>query len=119
VVWVDDRPVGVRHYADAWSLKPTRSDFDLVTLVVATRAVAAADVGMQPEHADIIRLARNPVRVNRRATRPATRYMQCHDLLDRGLIERPPPGVPFPPSAYFAVSMAYEPSTPHRTEDHH
>jgi hypothetical protein len=91
-VWVDDEagPV-VRHYAMTHGrTKPTRGDFDLVTLVVATRSVSTTDVGVQPELADIVRLCQDPVSVAELAAqmdRPlGTVRVLLGDLLDRGLI---------------------------------
>jgi hypothetical protein len=90
--WVDDDagPV-VRHYAMTHGrTRPTRGDFDLVTLVVATRTVSAADVGIQPELADIVRLCQDPLSVAElaaRLDRPiGTVRVLLGDLLDRGLI---------------------------------
>jgi hypothetical protein len=90
--WVDDEagPV-VRHYArTAGRTRPTRGDFDLITLIVATRAAPAAEAGMQPEHAAILGLCQNPLSVAELATHldlPAgTVRVLLGDLLDRGFI---------------------------------
>jgi hypothetical protein len=90
--WVDDEagPV-VRHYAMTHGrTRPTRGDFELVTLVVATHSAAGTDANMQPELADIIRLCQEPQSVAELATqldRPiGTVRVLLGDLLDRGLI---------------------------------
>jgi len=91
-VWVDEDagPV-VRHYAmTAGRTRPTRGEFDLITLIVAARATRGADPGLQPEHAMIVQLCQNPVSVAELATvldlPVGTVRVLLGDLLDRGFI---------------------------------
>ena len=111
--WVDDDagPV-VRHYAMTHGhTRPTRGDFDLVTLVVATRTVSAADVGIQPELADIVRLCQDPLSVAElaaRLDRPiGTVRVLLGDLLDRGLIRTrsPVPAAVLPTERVFKAVL--------------
>ena len=111
--WVDDEagPV-VRHYAMTHGrTKPTRGDFNLVTLVVATRSAAASDVGMQPELADIIRLCQEPQSVaelSAQLDRPVgTVRVLLGDLLDRGLIRTrsPAPASTLPTERVFKAVL--------------
>jgi hypothetical protein len=91
-VWIDEEagPV-VRHYAmTSGRTRPTNGDFDLITLIMATRNRAPTDAGLGPEHATIIQLCKHPVSVAELATRldlPAgiVRVL-LGDLLDRNLI---------------------------------
>jgi hypothetical protein len=90
--WVDDEagPI-VRHYAmTGGRTQPTRGEFDLITVIMAARAATAADPGMGPEHAAIVRLCQNPLSVAELATHldlPAgTVRVLLGDLLDRGFI---------------------------------
>jgi hypothetical protein len=112
-IWVDEEagPV-VRHYAIAHGrTRPTRGDFDLVTLVVATRSVSSADISMQPEHADIIRLCQEPLSVaelGARLDRPVgTVRVLLGDLLDRGLIRTrsPAPASSLPTERVFKAVL--------------
>lgn len=91
-VWVDAEagPV-VRHYAmTAGRTRPVRGEFNLITLIMATRPAPTAEAGMQPEHAAILTLCQNPVSVAELATYldlPAgTVRVLLGDLLDRGYI---------------------------------
>ena len=91
-IWVDEEagPV-VRHYAmTSGRTRPTRGEFDLITLIVAARAVPATDTGLQPEHARIIGLCQNPTSVAEIATAldlpVGTVRVLLGDLLDRGYI---------------------------------
>jgi len=71
-MWVDDDagPV-VRHYAmTSGRTRPTRGEFDLITLIMAARAATASNAGLQPEHAAIVRLCQNPMSVAELATQP-------------------------------------------------
>src|SRR5262245_52444625 len=112
-VWVDDEagPV-VRHYAIAHGrTKPTRGTFDLVTLIVATRSVTGTDKGMQPEHAEIIRLCQDPLSVAELAARldrpVGTVRVLLGDLLDRGLIRTrsPAPASSLPTERVFKAVL--------------
>src|SRR6185503_7995963 len=70
-VWLDDDagPV-VRHYAMRLGrTRPTRGEFDLITLIMATRPVTSGDLGLQPEHEAILRHGQSPVSVAEIATR--------------------------------------------------
>ncbi|HEX6872930.1 MAG TPA: DUF742 domain-containing protein [Micromonosporaceae bacterium] len=91
-VWMDDEagPV-VRHYAmTSGRTRPTRGDFDLITLIVAARNAAPVDATMQPEHGAIMRLCQNPISVAELATHldlpVGTVRVLLGDLLDRGYI---------------------------------
>lgn len=92
-MWVDEEagPV-VRHYAmTSGRTRPTRGEFDLITLIVAVRpGTDGHDVGLQPEHNTILRLCSRPVSVAELATHldlPAgTVRVLLGDLLDHGLI---------------------------------
>jgi hypothetical protein len=91
-MWVDEEagPV-VRHYAmTSGRTRPTRGEFDLITLIVAARASTGTDSGLQPEHATIIQLCQNPVSVAELATvldlPVGTVRVLLGDLLDRGYI---------------------------------
>jgi hypothetical protein len=105
-LWVDDEagPV-VRHYAmTSGRTRPTRGDFDLITLIMATRIPTPADPGLGPEHATIIQLCRNPVSVAELATRldlPAgiVRVL-LGDLLDRNLIRTRAPAAAAQPTEH-------------------
>ncbi len=91
-IWVDEEagPV-VRHYAmTSGRTRPSNGDFDLISLIMATRPTAPVEAGLGPEHATIIQMCRNPVSVAELATRldlPAgiVRVL-LGDLLDRNLI---------------------------------
>ncbi|HKS99983.1 MAG TPA: DUF742 domain-containing protein [Rugosimonospora sp.] len=64
-LWLDDEagPV-VRPYAmTSGRTRPSSGVFDLISLVVATRAVAPTDVGLGPEHHTIILLCQRPLSV--------------------------------------------------------
>ena len=111
-IWVDDEagPV-VRHYAmTRGRTRPTRGDFELLSLVVATRT-AAADIGMQPEHGDIVRLCQEPLSVAELAgqlDRPVgTVRVLLGDLLDRGLIRTrsPAPAATLPTERVFKAVL--------------
>ena len=91
-VWVDEEagPV-VRHYAmTSGRTRPTRGEFDLITLIVAARAAPTTDTGLQPEHATIIELCQNPTSVAEIAAvldlPVGTVRVLLGDLLDRGYI---------------------------------
>jgi hypothetical protein len=112
-VWVDDDagPV-VRHYAmTSGRTRPTRGEFDLITLIMAARAAAATDAGLQPEHAAIIRLCQNPMSVAELATHLdlplGTVRVLLGDLLDRGLIRTrsPVPATQLPTERVFKAVL--------------
>jgi Protein of unknown function (DUF742) len=91
-VWVDEEagPV-VRHYARTYGrTRPARGEFDLITLVIATRAVPVSEAGAQPELAAIVTLCQNPTSVAELATHldlpVGTVRVLLGDLLDRGFI---------------------------------
>lgn len=91
-IWVDDEagPV-VRHYArTSGRTRPTRGDFDLITIVIAARGEPVGDAALQPEHTAIIRLCQNPTSVAELATHldlpVGTVRVLLGDLLDRRLI---------------------------------
>jgi hypothetical protein len=100
-MWVDEEagPV-VRHYAmTSGRTRPTRGEFNLITLIVAARSTTGADSSLQPEHSVIIRLCQRPVSVAELATNldlpVGTVRVLLGDLLDRGFIRTRSP-VPAP-----------------------
>jgi hypothetical protein len=110
-VWVDDEagPV-VRHYAmTSGRTRPTRGDFDLITLIMAARS--SGDVSLQPEHASIIRLSQVPVSVAELATHldlpVGTVRVLLGDLLDRGYIRTrsPVPAAQLPNERVFKAVL--------------
>lgn len=112
-VWVDEEagPV-VRHYAMTYGrTRPTRGDFDLVTIVVATRSRLPAEAWTQPEHAAIIRLCQSPMSVAELATRldlpVGTVRVLLGDLLDHGYIRSrsPQPGMHLPSERIFKAVL--------------
>jgi hypothetical protein len=70
--------------------RPTRGDFDLITLVVATRPPPNGEIGLQPEHDAIIRHCQSATSVAEIATGldlpVGTVRVLLGDLLDRGFI---------------------------------
>ena len=112
-VWVDEEagPV-VRHYAmTSGRTKPTRGEFDLITLIMATRSAAHMDSALQPELSSIIRLCQSPVSVAELATDldlPAgTIRVLLGDLLDRGYIRTrsPVPAAQLPTERVFKAVL--------------
>ena len=112
-VWLDDEagPV-VRHYAMTLGrTRPTRGDFDLITLVMATRPVTSGDLGLQPEHDSILRHCQGPVSVAEIATRldrpVGTIRVLLGDLLDRGFIRTrsPVPATQMPTERVFKAVL--------------
>jgi len=91
-VWLDEAagPV-VRPYAmTRGRTRPTSGDFDLIALVIATQPLAAVHIGLEPEHAAIVRMAQSPISVAEISAHldlplGIVRVM-LGDLLDRGLI---------------------------------
>lgn len=112
-VWVDEDagPV-VRHYAmTAGRTKPTRGEFDLITLIMASRSAAGADPRLQPELSAIIRLCQNPISVAELATHldlpVGTVRVLLGDLLDRGFIRTrsPVPATQLPNERVFKAVL--------------
>jgi hypothetical protein len=90
-IWLDDEagPV-VRPYAMTSGRTRASGDFDLISLVVATRAVAPTDIGIGPEHHAIVRLCQRPLSVAEIAAHldlpVGIVRVLLGDLLDRELI---------------------------------
>jgi hypothetical protein len=112
-IWLDEEagPV-VRHYAmTSGRTKPRRGDFDLITLIMATRTIAQLDASMQPELSAIVRLCQNPISVAELATHldlPAgTIRVLLGDLLDRGYIRTrsPAPAAQLPNERVFKAVL--------------
>jgi hypothetical protein len=112
-IWLDEEagPV-VRHYAmTSGRTKPRRGDFDLITLIMATRTTSQLDASLQPELSAIIRLCQNPISVAELATHldlPAgiVRVL-LGDLLDRGYIRTrsPAPAAQLPTERVFKAVL--------------
>ncbi|HEY7224039.1 MAG TPA: DUF742 domain-containing protein [Micromonosporaceae bacterium] len=111
--WVDEDagPV-VRHYAmTSGRTRPRRGEFDLITLIMATRTLAQVDAGLQPELSAIVRLAQSPVSVAELATRmdlpTGTVRVLLGDLLDRGYIRTrsPAPAAQLPTERVFKAVL--------------
>ncbi len=97
--WLDDQagPV-VRPYAmTAGRTRPSRGDFDLISLVIATRAVTSAEPGLSPEHVAIMSLCKRPLSVAEIAAHldlpVGIIRVLLGDLLDRELILARAPAV--------------------------
>src|SRR5262245_36840703 len=112
-MWVDEDagPV-VRHYAmTSGRTRPTRGEFDLITLVVAVRNTAPTDGSLQPEHSTILRLCQKPVSVAELATHldlpVGTVRVLLGDLLDRGFIRTrsPVPAAQLPTERVFKAVL--------------
>jgi Protein of unknown function (DUF742) len=112
-IWLDEEagPV-VRHYAmTSGRTKPRRGDFDLITLIMATRPTSQLDASLQPELSAIIRLCQNPISVAELATHldlPAgTVRVLLGDLLDRGYIRTrsPAPAAQLPTERVFKAVL--------------
>ncbi len=112
-IWLDEDagPV-VRHYAmTSGRTKPRRGEFDLITLIMATRATSQLDASLQPELSAIIRLCQNPISVAELATHldlPAgTVRVLLGDLLDRGYIRArsPAPAAQLPTERVFKAVL--------------
>jgi hypothetical protein len=112
-VWLDEAagPV-VRHYAmTSGRTRPTRGEFDLITLIMATRTASAVDGALQPELSSIIRMCQSPVSVAELATHldlPAgTIRVLLGDLLDRGYIRTrsPVPAAQLPTERVFKAVL--------------
>jgi hypothetical protein len=112
-IWVDEDagPV-VRHYAmTSGRTRPTRGDFDLITLILATRTSAHLDPALQPELSAIVRMCQSPISVAELAThldRPVgTVRVLLGDLLDRGFIRTrsPVPAAQLPTERVFKAVL--------------
>jgi hypothetical protein len=70
--------------------RPARGEFDLISLVVATRPVSSVDVGLGPEHVKIMDLCQHPLSVAEIAAKVDLPLgivrVLLGDLLDKGLI---------------------------------
>jgi hypothetical protein len=90
-VWLDEEagPV-VRPYAMTRGRTRPTGDFDLIAIVRATKPLSAVHIGLEPEHAAIIRLCQSPISVAEISAHldlplGIIRVM-LGDLLDRGFI---------------------------------
>ena len=91
-VWLDEDagPV-VRPYAmTRGRVRPSKGEFDLIALVVATQQPPGFDVGLEPEHLAIIEMCQRPLSVAELSAYldlpvGIVRVM-LGDLLERGLI---------------------------------
>src|SRR6266511_940139 len=90
--WLDAEagPV-VRPYAmTGGRTRPTSGEFDLISLVVATRPVSTMDTGLGPEHLAIMDLCRHPLSVAEVAAHLDLPLVIVRvllsDLLDNGLL---------------------------------
>jgi Protein of unknown function (DUF742) len=108
-VWHDAEagPV-VRPYAmTRGRTEPARGEFDLISLVVATRSVPSMAAGLQPEHITIMRLCQRPLSVAEVAghlTLPlGIVRVLLGDLLDKGYIlaREPQSTTSMPPERIF------------------
>ncbi len=97
-LWLDaDAGPVVRPYAmTRGRTEPTTGDFDLISLVVATRPVLSTDVGLAPEHVTIVELSRRPISVAEVSAHldlpVGIVRVLLGDLLDRALITANNPG---------------------------
>jgi hypothetical protein len=107
--WLDEEagPV-VRPYAmTAGRTRPTTGEFDLISLVVATRPLGPTDVGLGPEHHAIVRLCPRPLSVAEIAAHidlpVGIVRVLLGDLLDRELIlvRAPQPAAQMPSEQTF------------------
>jgi hypothetical protein len=91
-LWLDaDAGPVVRPYAmTGGRTAPTTGDFNLISLVTATRPVSSADVGLAPEHVTIVELSRRPISVAEISAHldlpVGIVRVLLGDLLDRALI---------------------------------
>jgi hypothetical protein len=91
-IWLDEDagPV-VRPYAmTRGRTRPTRGEFDLISIVVATRPVGSTDLGLGPEHLAIVELAQSAQSVAELAARVDLPVgivrVLLGDLLDKEII---------------------------------
>jgi len=99
-LWVDDQagPV-VRPYAmTRGRTKPTRGEFDVISLVTASASPVVPDIGIGPEHSSILRLSQRAVSVAELASYLnlplGTVRVLLGDLLERALVHIQEPGEP-------------------------
>ena len=97
-LWLDSEagPV-VRPYAMTHGrTRPSRGEFDLITIVVASQRAMPADTGFGPEHRAIVRRCQRPLSVAEIASKldlpVGTIRVLLGDLLDAQLIRVRPPG---------------------------
>ena len=103
----------VRHYAMTMGrTRPTRGEFDLITIIMAARGAPTEDTpGLQPEHAAILRHCQSPISVAEMATRldlpVGTVRVLLGDLLDRGHIRTrsPAPATHLPTERVFKAVL--------------
>jgi hypothetical protein len=107
--WLDEEagPV-VRPYAMTHGrTRPTTGEFDLISLVVATRPVSATDLGLGPEHVTIATICEHPLSVAEIASQTDLPVgivrVLLGDLLERGLIlaREPQPATHMPSERVF------------------
>jgi Protein of unknown function (DUF742) len=91
-IWLDEEagPV-VRPYAmTRGRTRPTRGEFDLISIVVATKPAASVEYGLPPEHTAILSLCQTPLSVAEVAARVDLPVgivrVFLGDLLDKELI---------------------------------
>jgi hypothetical protein len=91
-IWLDDEagPV-VRPYAmTRGRTRPTRGEFDLISIVAATKPVSSIEYGLPPEHTSILTLCQKPLSVAEVAARVDLPVgivrVFLGDLLDKELI---------------------------------
>lgn len=111
--WVDEEagPV-VRHYAKTYGrTRPLRGDFDLITLIMATKTPTQLESGLQPEFTTIVRFSQEPVSVAELATRmdlpTGIVRVILGDMLDRGYIRTrsPAPAAQLPTERVFKAVL--------------
>jgi len=97
-LWLDSEagPV-VRPYAISHGrTRPSRGEFDLITIVVASQHAMPGDAGFGPEHRAIVRRCQRPLSVAEIASKldlpVGTIRVLLGDLLDAQLIRVRPPG---------------------------
>lgn len=107
--WVDDHagPV-VRPYAmTRGRTHPSVGKFDLISLVIATRAAGSLDLGLGPEHHAILAICQRALSVAEIAAHLdlplGTIRVLLGDLLERKLVEvwEPRPAATFPDTSVF------------------
>jgi hypothetical protein len=90
--WLDDKagPIVRPYVMTRGRTEPIRGDFNLISLVVATRMVGTKEVGLNPEHLAIVRLCQEPLSVAEVAAHldlPAgTIRVLLGDLFDKGFV---------------------------------
>jgi hypothetical protein len=111
-LWLDAEagPV-VRPYAMTHGrTRPSRGQFDLITIVVASQQMASADAGFGPEHRAIMQRCQRPLSVAEIASQldlpVGTIRVLLGDLLGEGLIRVRPPGpASIPPEPVFKAVL--------------